>query len=591
MAKLKLWVKFGSNSATQVSTQGCRNVDDFLEACKKKLSHKLGAYDVDQLSLSTSADGPSLRPGLLLSALPSQPGYSPNDDEHPLFISVADGPDVNSVTAPPPPREPSRMEQDLSREMQHLKISGLTTQLKAFANAQLVDGCIQSPDQTLLPYTQDKIKKLYVRECYQDVFDLLLEGITRGLESFAISGTPGIGKSLFFVYILHRLMDDFSTKTLSLKPNRVVYQTGSNIECFDLQQQLVTEITKFEAVRLVREQDTLYVIDGRTSEPLNSSCITLFISSPRSESYKAFVKQRMAKEWLFPVWTLAELQTCQRHCYPLLPIEMLQERHRIYGGVARIVLYKDYSIAVPKIMEKALADVDAVNGVRNIGTLTKMFPTTHTLLHAIVSTDGLYQFRYVDIASKYVGEQLWIRHSAKMLTNLQDMFGGSPNEISRHLFEIYGHVVFSVGGQTLKCKCLESGTVTKMTLDALHGQRFTFGKDTIPSDKELLGKYFEPTDDDSFPAIDSLSPQGMFQFTVAAAHPVRGVQILQRLCELYKEPKLYFVVPPHRFATFKKQSFKGKKGTDDMNEILKLEQYVLELPVLPVRDGQTFFEL
>jgi uncharacterized membrane protein YagU involved in acid resistance len=30
-----------------------------------------------------------------------------------------------------------------------------------------------------------------------------------------------------------------------------------------------------------------------------------------------------------------------------------------------------------------------------------------------------------------------------MIINLQEMIGGSPNEISRHLFEIYGHLVFS----------------------------------------------------------------------------------------------------------------------------------------------------
>ena len=98
--------------------------------------------------------------------------------------------------------------------------------------------------------------------------------------------------------------------------------------------------------------------------------------------------------------------------------------------------------------------------------------------------------------------------------------------------------------------------------------------------KELPGKYYEPSDDDSFPAIDSLTSQGMFQFTVAAEHPIRGVQILQRLCKLYDEPKLYFVVPPHRFPHFKKQSFKTTTGTHDVIKNLTLKQYVLELPIM-----------
>ena len=71
----------------------------------------------------------------------------------------------------------------------------------------------------------------------------------------------------------------------------------------------------------------------------------------------------------------------------------------------------------------------------------------------------------------------------------------------------------------------------------------------------------------------------MFQFTVAPEHPIRGVEILQQLCKLYEEPKLYFVVPPHRFKDFNKQSFKAQPGADDVTEISKLKQYVLELSV------------
>ncbi|KAK6091294.1 squalene synthetase-like protein [Batrachochytrium dendrobatidis] len=216
----------------------------------------------------------------------------------------------------------------------------------------------------------------------------------------------------------------------------------------------------------------------------------------------------MAKEWDFPVWTLDELQACRRHCYPDVPIDTINERYRMYGGVARSV----FDI-VSNPMEKALADVDAVKG--------------------------------------YVGEQLWQRHSAQMITNIQQMFDGIPTKISRHLFEIYGHVVFCTGGQTLKCRCLEDGKATKITLDALNGQRTTFGIDTIPTAAALDGNYYEPTDVDNFAAIDSLSRQGMFQFTAVAEHPIREVDILTKLCNLYDEPKLYFVVPPHQFEGFK----------------------------------------
>lgn len=117
-------------------------------------------------------------------------------------------------------------------------------------------------------------------------------------------------------------------------------------------------------------------------------------------------------------------------------------------------------------------------------------------------------------------------------------------------------------------------------MDPLNSHRFTFGKESIHTALDLGGRYFEPTDDGRCPAVDSLSSQGMFQFTVAADHVIRGVDVLRTLCSLYgSEPKLYFVVPSHRFAKFRKQPFMRTKGAKELKPIPKLKQYVLELPV------------
>ena len=72
----------------------------------------------------------------------------------------------------------------------------------------------------------------------------------------------------------------------------------------------------------------------------------------------------------------------------------------------------------------------------------------------------------------------------------------------------------------------------------------------------------------------------MFQFTVAEEHPIRGVDILKKLCELYDEPRLYFVVPPHRFQKFRKQNFQQIKGSKEVNPITNMKQYVIESPVV-----------
>ena len=181
---------------------------------------------------------------------------------------------VQLLPSPPVSRQPTSTElqtgtirlltaKDIPPKRQCIEIADLTIKLQSFANAQLTRKCIQSPNQIFLPYPQDKFKKVYVRKCYEDVFCLLLERITLGMESFAISGTPGIGKSLLFVYILHRLMKDFSEKTLSLIPNRIIYQSTTEYTCFNLENQTAVELEHLEAKARVRLQDTLYIIDGQ----------------------------------------------------------------------------------------------------------------------------------------------------------------------------------------------------------------------------------------------------------------------------------------------------------------------------------------
>ena len=81
----------------------------------------------------------------------------------------------------------------------------LTQQFKDFASCEISDGCIMTFDSRL-PHPYLKISSLYIRDCYTKIFGLIMKTISEGSrESFCLSGTPGIGKSYFFFYLLHRL--------------------------------------------------------------------------------------------------------------------------------------------------------------------------------------------------------------------------------------------------------------------------------------------------------------------------------------------------------------------------------------------------
>lgn len=83
---IKLWVKFGEANATQVSTKGCDNVNDFIKAIKKNLPNPL--YEI-----SLTEGGVALRPDMPINEIPE---IDKNDHKNPLFISVNNGTDASS---------------------------------------------------------------------------------------------------------------------------------------------------------------------------------------------------------------------------------------------------------------------------------------------------------------------------------------------------------------------------------------------------------------------------------------------------------------------------------------------------------------
>ena len=83
-----------------------------------------------------------------------------------------------------------------------------------------------------------------------------------------------------------------------------------------------------------------------------------------------------------------------------------------------------------------------------------------------------------------------------------------------------GNLVFSRGGVELKYKCLETGKESKILIKGYHGPRKPLSTKEMPI-KPLSG-YYTATDR-NFPAIESISEQGMFQFTISLYHPIRGV--------------------------------------------------------------------
>ena len=77
-----------------------------------------------------------------------------------------------------------------------------------------------------------------------------------------------------------------------------------------------------------------------------------------------------------------------------------------------------------------------------------------------------------------------------------------------------------------------------------------------------------------------LQPNIMFQCTVAASHPesAAGVSNAANAMRTTGDVSLVFVVPPERFANFRKQDLKGR----GFESLKRVKQRVLKLPLSAV---------
>ncbi|KAJ3246047.1 hypothetical protein HDU78_008055 [Chytriomyces hyalinus] len=83
----------------------------------------------------------------------------------------------------------------------------------------------------------------------------------------------------------------------------------------------------------------------------------------------------------------------------------------------------------------------------------------------------------MELASMYVVEKLWEKHSARIVTDLQDMLHSRPSEISRRAFEIDGH---------------QTNEASILTLQDFGGVRVPLKQD--PSPETPILQYYERSD-------------------------------------------------------------------------------------------------
>ncbi|KAI8603153.1 hypothetical protein EDD21DRAFT_369903 [Dissophora ornata] len=466
---------------------------------------------------------------------------------------------------------------------------------------------IKAPFGSKFPVVQ--AGDLYVRQTYKELYGDILKTFEKiGEKRIVITGTSGIGKSVFLVYLVIRLLAESDDGN----PPIIIFHTKESNICFAFGGYSTVRSGYLEDFApFLTLPDTWYLVDSSPELVLNKAR-TVIAASPKTLFSGATRYQDVDKDvaWRYYMapWSLEELTTCRSSVadFNVVPFEMMEELYSRIGGIPRYVLARpmkelelspgDLEVVIEKSSDRL---VQTLNSVKDPVKMMQLFAQgkdsldfSSRLVHRWpVGDHRSFQLEWAStyVAGKVAGllDQESCTQMLKML--IQDAQGSASGII----FEAYVLRTFRDGGHTFELKDLQTGKTDHLIIprkpDVMHFQ-------TITSTK--AGQLWIPTIH-NFACVDMLlSPRDLLQITVSNTHAIKGIPFLKLVESLVEhswitqpeEARLIFVVPSHVFADFQKQNYLTSDGKAHKNipaGIKSVKQYVLKIDIKAAAAGKS----
>ncbi len=291
---------------------------------------------------------------------------------------------------------------------------------------------------------------LYVRPCYEQYCNLLLSE-AKSPHMVLLTGSPGIGKSSFAVYVLWRLVvggrEGPPNSGAAVGANdwrsrwRNIYwvrgeSTGSYMVTRGSSGGFSVRLHNFRVTQM--GEDDILLHDITACEPMPTVQLGLGVSfcSPHPRRLKEPSKPRYAEVWYMPTWTLAELNELSVKVLGggMEEGTIVAWRYDRFGGKPRYIFEKRdvYDTMLQKGLDGApdykyllkIVDHNAEAGNDVASILTAINPEPHDLRNSSVTW-----------ASEYVANTIVERFTEAVEADLQDFVllgeGISPIAVAR----------------------------------------------------------------------------------------------------------------------------------------------------------------
>ena len=432
---------------------------------------------------------------------------------------------------------------------------------------------------------------LLIRKSYSDIYTHMM-ALKSEHYGYVLTGIPGTGKTNFLNYAAWRLAQEGKT---------IIYESTEHERVWLLLPNgMVTVHDRKNMPPEAELATTFYLFDPgkKLKGPLFCSAFTIVASSPDPRHYKGFRDRPGCRVRFFmPGWSKLELELVRPDMATFLSAAEMARRFDIVGGVPRYVF-----TSIPEFndlksdLDTALHDSNIEVIKAALGNPEKGDAISHKMIQYSVD-ESTYRSAKVLFASDYVEEELPKQVSEVKLNQLGRLINdlaavGHGAVLNGHIYEHYAHAVFPRGQSFPVRRLVASGSVpaaVNIIVPKLEKRVFTNDKEL--SDVLSHGCYAQPRSS-NYAAVDAISFQGsdiiFLQYTRSDYHPVSlnrlytDLKLSEKIRPSQKKFRLYFVVPPHRFADFKIQVL---TSADDSKVAQRkrayidshVEQWVLEL--------------
>ena len=181
-----------------------------------------------------------------------------------------------------------------------------------------------------VPLRQDVF---YNRTCYREYYSSIINSFEiDGMSQISVTGTPGIGKSVFYLYFVQRYRREHPKSSIMT----AAFNDNNELISCRLFHSGADHVGKEYSVFPLEINTDLLLIDGPPrTRPRKAAQKMVCFTSPNETWFSSMKTSPYHIRMFMPVWDLDELLEANEHLGLKLEVKTIQDRFHLFGGVPR----------------------------------------------------------------------------------------------------------------------------------------------------------------------------------------------------------------------------------------------------------------